>query len=708
MTTNTELDLARGFLEFTGTNIFLTGKAGTGKTTFLHNLRKDSPKRMIVVAPTGVAAIQAGGVTMHSLFQLPLGPYLPGAKRATEEKNRFANLFSKEKINIIRSIDLLVIDEVSMVRADVLDAVSDVLMRHRNSKKPFGGVQLLMIGDLQQLAPVVKDDEWALLRDHYPSPYFFDSCALRSTPYIPIELRQIFRQNDPVFIELLNRVRDNAVDAPTLATLNRRCIPGFSPSDGDGYIILTTHNNTARSVNDRKLAELDSAQFTYGAMIEGDFPEFSYPTDRVLVLKKGAQVMFLKNDPSPEKRYFNGKIGTVVCLDEKSIEVRPNGGSGPIHVELAEWTNTRYTINKDNNEITEVVDGRFLQYPLKTAWAITIHKSQGLTFERAVIDASASFSHGQVYVALSRCRSLEGMVLSTPLSPTAIINDTLVKRYTGGIEAAQPTESTLSVQRRAYVSDLLAELFDYRPLEIRLGILQRLMVEHLSRLYPALIERWQGFSSVFSREIVSVGETFQNQLRRLVAAAGDPENDPALTDRVTKGVAYFRAKEAKGLIPLLAASNVEIDNKETRRTIAEALDRVRELLAVKEATLLAASNGFTIAAHLKARAKALLEKSPFTTLRGMKKKVSASNDIANPELLEILRIWRKATADEQEVPPYAVLHQKGLIGICDKLPSTKKELLSIDRIGQSFMTKYGAQVLKIVKDYRMGRVDEEE
>ncbi len=707
MTTNTELDLARGFLEFTGTNVFLTGKAGTGKTTFLHNLRKNSPKRMIVVAPTGVAAIQAGGVTMHSFFQLPFGPYLPGAKRTTDEKNRFANRFSKEKINIIRSIDLLVIDEVSMVRADMLDAVSDVLVRYRNSRKPFGGVQLLMIGDLQQLAPVVKDDEWALLRDHYPSPYFFDSKALQATPYIPIELRQIFRQNDPAFIDLLNRVRDNAVDAPTLDALNRRCIPGFSPPDGEGYIILTTHNNTARSVNDRKLDDLDSVQFTYEATIEGEFPEFSYPTDRALVLKEGAQVMFLKNDPSPEKRYFNGKIGTVTYLDDDGIEVLPNGGGDPIHVEPAEWTNTRYTINKDNNEITEVVDGRFLQYPLKTAWAITIHKSQGLTFERAVIDASASFSHGQVYVALSRCRSLEGMVLSTPLSATAIINDTLVKRYTDGVEAAQPDESTLAAQRRVYVGDLLTDLFDYRPLETRLGALQRLVVEHLSRLYPALIERWQGFSDVFSREIVSVGETFQNQLRRLVAAAADPENDPALTDRVTKGTAYFRAKNAELLIPLFAANDVEIDNKETRKAVSEALDRVREFLAVKEATLSAAAEYFTIAAHLKARAEALLEKHPFATPKEAKKKVSASDDIANPELFEILRIWRKATADELEVPAFVVLHQKGLIGICNELPSTEKELLKIPSVGKAFLTKYGTQVLQIIEDYRMGRIGEE-
>ena len=439
METNPQLELAFNFLEYTGTSIFLTGKAGTGKTTFLRELKRRSPKRMIVVAPTGVAAINAGGVTIHSFFQLPFGPYVPGRTEENRSgEKQFSHKFGREKINIIRSMDLLVIDEISMVRADLLDAVSDMLCRYRDRSKPFGGVQLLMIGDLQQLAPVVKEEEWGILKHIYPSPFFFCSKALQTVSYQCIELTHVYRQSDSVFIHLLNKIRDNQVDLATLKALNSRYIPGFNPDDSEGYITLTTHNYQAQQINNRKLDALEGRAYTYSAEVKDDFPEYAFPTDKHLVLKKGAQVMFVKNDSSAEKRYYNGKIGRITAISADNILVRCGDEKDAITVTREEWTNTKYSIDAETQEISETVAGSFKQYPLKTAWAITIHKSQGLTFEKAIVNAGAAFTHGQVYVALSRCKSLEGLVLGTPLRPEALINDQVVKHFTDEVSRNQP------------------------------------------------------------------------------------------------------------------------------------------------------------------------------------------------------------------------------------------------------------------------------
>lgn len=414
MESNNDIELARKIIEQTGASLFLTGKAGTGKTTFLRNLRTSSRKRMVVCAPTGIAAINAGGVTLHSFFQLDFGVYIPGMKR--EGKGRVA--FSKEKIRIIRGLDLLVIDEVSMVRSDLLDAVDSVLRRYRDRTLPFGGVQLLLIGDLQQLPPVVVEHERQLLEANYRSPYFFDSHALQQLDYVTIELSKVYRQSDSNFLDLLNAVRDNRADSEVLRRLNERYVPGFNPDDSEGYVRLTTHNHLANMVNDRRLAALQGEAHEFEAKVSGNFPASSYPADLKLTLKEGAQVMFIKNDTGMDRRYYNGMMGKVTTIDDEGLVVTPDDGSDPINVEPVEWENTKFVVNEETNEINEKTDGVFCQIPLKLAWSITIHKSQGLTFDRAIIDASASFSHGQTYVALSRCRTLEGMVLERPPPPT--------------------------------------------------------------------------------------------------------------------------------------------------------------------------------------------------------------------------------------------------------------------------------------------------
>ena len=456
---NKELRNAWGFAEHTGISIFLTGKAGTGKTTFLKALKEHSSKRIIVVAPTGVAAINAGGVTIHSFFQLPLSPYVPG----TTFKDRYD--FGKEKRRIIRTLDMLVIDEISMVRSDLLDAIDNVLRRYRDPTLPFGGVQLLMIGDLHQLTPVVTPRDEELLRPYYDTPYFFGSHALQQTSYVTIQLTHVYRQQDQVFIDILNHVRDGVPTAEDLARLNARCKPMFIPKPEEGYIRLTTHNRMADSYNDNELHKLPGKRYVFKAEIEKEFPESSYPADVNLELKQGAQVMFIKNDPSPSHLYYNGRIGHVVGFEEGKIVVKCPGDDYTISVEPAEWENTRYAINEETKVIEPQVLGVFRQYPLRLAWAITIHKSQGLTFEHAIIDASASFASGQVYVALSRCKSLEGLVLASQIQPRNIIGDARVNDYI----ARQQTEAEMSIEalpalKEEYYRTQLYDLFNFMPL----------------------------------------------------------------------------------------------------------------------------------------------------------------------------------------------------------------------------------------------------
>ncbi|VAW73204.1 DNA repair and recombination protein, putative helicase, partial [hydrothermal vent metagenome] len=400
--TNPELALANDFVRYTDNNIYLTGKAGTGKTTFLRQLKESSPKRMIITAPTGVAAINAGGVTLHSFFQMPFGPFISGSDAHQQAQHRKIN---KEKINIIKSLDLLVIDEISMVRADLLDGVDAVLRRYKHRDRPFGGVQLLMIGDLHQLSPVIKDDEWALLKPYYDTGYFFSSNALKQTDMVSIELKHIYRQSDAHFIDLLNKVRDNCLDERSFQALNTRYIADFKPDDTQNYITLTTHNRRADSINQQRMESLQSKPFVFNAEIEGDYPANIYPAPEELLLKKGAQVMFVRNDSSTDKKYFNGKIGKIIKIDNHAISVKCPGDSASIVVEKLTWENIKYTLDEKTKEISEALIGSFYQYPLRMAWAITIHKSQGLTFEHTIIAANAAFSHGQVYVALSRCKT---------------------------------------------------------------------------------------------------------------------------------------------------------------------------------------------------------------------------------------------------------------------------------------------------------------
>lgn len=610
---NHELELAWEYVEHTGVSIFLTGKAGTGKTTFLHTLRNKSSKSMVVVAPTGVAAINAGGVTIHSFFQLPLSPYIPG----NEYRDKYN--FSKEKLRIIRALDLLVIDEISMVRSDLLDAIDNALRKYRRNSQPFGGVQLLMIGDLQQLAPVVTPQDETLLRDHYTTPYFFGSNALAQIPYVTIELKKVYRQQNERFLALLNNVRENRIEQSDIALLDSRLNPDFRPAEGSGYIRLTTHNYMADSYNDTRLSEIASEAFTYSAEIKGNFPEYSYPTSDRLELKKGAQVMFVKNDPGVEHRYYNGKIGHVIHADPTSVRVLCPGDDRPIEVTPQVWENAKYTVNNTTNTIETEVQGTFSQMPLRLAWAITIHKSQGLTFDKVIIDAGASFAPGQVYVALSRCKTLEGIVLATPVATASLEGDPHVCAYISEHENdAANSEHLLPSIRQQYFRQLLIELFNFRNLANTQSALSRLLSQTFSHSFPNETAAQQQIELCLREKIVEIADKWISQLGSMPfeALAAAP-----LLERVRKSTLYFQKQLTEIFADTLKrASQVRTENKKASQRVKDLVADLRQLVDMHTFLLGAiADNGFTIPAYLKFKEIGSLDSSRENALKRVAK-----------------------------------------------------------------------------------------
>ncbi len=621
---NKELNAAWEFVEKTGRSVFLTGKAGTGKTTFLRDVVAKSSKSVVVVAPTGIAAINAGGMTIHSFFQLPFHPFVPGAKI----ESKFA--FSREKRSIIRTIDILVIDEISMVRCDLLDALDSVLRRFRDRNKPFGGVQLLMIGDLQQLTPVVTDEESELLSRYYTTPYFFGSHALSKVDYVTIELKQIYRQQDEDFVSILNSVRSGRPSPEVIAALNKRYMPEFTPEQEDGYIRLATHNSTASSYNEQQLELLDGELHCFDASVSGTFPEYSYPTEVRLELKTGAQVMFVKNDPSCEKRYFNGKIGHVAEFMEDMILVKCPGEDELIAVERLEWENSKYVINEETQEMETEVQGVFCQYPLKLAWAITIHKSQGLTFDKAIIDAAASFASGQVYVALSRCRTLEGMVLATPLSQSAVMTDLRVEDYIQLQEqAARESLSRLEAIKKEYFSQLLGDMFDFRNLAYLQKRMLAVCTEFPSGSVVGLSQKHNDILNALNEKVVPVGLKWQ---RIISGKAYEEISSAGFNERVQKGCIYFRdeLKSAYGDF-LDKMKDIKAENKELLKRYGNVWNDLHMELNTHLNLLDAMSAAvFSTVTYLRARQKAVYDASGFVPeeLKTSSKKASGKKALS--------------------------------------------------------------------------------
>ncbi len=691
---NTEIELATNFVEKTDRSIFLTGKAGTGKTTFLHNIKINSLKRLVVVAPTGVAAINAKGVTIHSFFQMPFGPILPNGVQAQNTKTSFKNKFNKTKIDIIRSLDLLIIDEISMVRADLLDGIDQVLRRYKDRNKVFGGVQVLMIGDLQQLSPVVKDNEWELLQPYYKTPYFFSSTAFQQCLAISIELKHIYRQDNEKFIVILNEIRNNSLTKKSITDLNKRYLPNFSPKEDDGYITLTTHNHRADEMNCIELEKIKTKSFFYTADVNGKFPEYSFPTHKKLELKKGAQVMFIKNDSSVDKRYFNGKIGKIVYIDNEEITVRCPSDEEDIVSTAEVWENVSYSINPETKEISENITGSFSQIPLRLAWAITIHKSQGLTFEKAIIDTKESFAHGQTYVALSRCRTLEGIVLKSPLSEQSIINDIRVTSFNKNVEDNPPNTEILNESQKSYQLSLIKELFDYYSFLYPVKRLIDIYYTNKTSIQGNAIDPLTTIKDEGIIKLLKISNNFSNQLKELSTDILEPERDTAVQERILKALNYFITHTENYIKTPLEAFNFSTENKAVDKDMHKQFKILDEQLGNKLYCFNGLKSGFTIKKYLELRAKAILQKP---TLTKVKKEYAVTSE--QPVLFKALRALRAVFALNYDVELYQVFTQKSLCEMCETLPTTTKQLAAINGMGKVRVQKYGAKITELIQDY---------
>jgi tRNA uridine 5-carbamoylmethylation protein Kti12 len=692
---NPQLELAFDYVRNTHKNIFLTGKAGTGKTTFLQQIKHESPKRMAVVAPTGVAAINAGGMTIHSFFQLPFGPFLPNMANDAARQRRF----SREKIRLLRSLDLLVIDEISMVRADLLDAIDDVLRRYRDRSKPFGGVQLLMIGDLHQLPPVVKDDEWYLLREHYQTAYFFGSHALQNTQPVSIELKHIYRQSDSTFIDLLNKVRNNKIDAEVLQQLNSRYVPNFEPEPDNPYITLTAHNASAQEINAEKLAAIQQPAQSFKAVVQGDFPTFAYPADETFECKLGAQVMFVKNDISREKRYYNGKIGQITSFGDKTIVVSCPGEKDEIEVGPAEWTNVKYSLNEQSKEVEEEVLGTFIQYPLKLAWAITIHKSQGLTFDRAIIDAQAAFAHGQVYVALSRCKSFEGIVLRSKIANSSVKTDFVVKNYTDEAEKNAPDEKHLSQSKAEYQQSLLMELFDFSALRRCFSQFNRVLFEHERAIQPQALQILKTLDQQAKTQVIDVAQKFIPQFQYYFAQAALPDQNEELLTRLKKAGEYFCSKLGQELQGAVKDIPIISDNKSAIKMANEALENLQKEIFVKNACFLNLQQGFGPQRYLRAKADAELDFKASKATQPTFKNAAVPKGVIHPALYMELKSWRDDMADMLDVEAYEILPARSMNELVQLLPLNLSALKKITGIGNIKAQRYGADIIALIQEY---------
>ena len=684
--------LAQDFALFTNRSIFLTGKAGTGKTTFLHKLKKETKKQMAVVAPTGVAAINAGGTTMHSFFQLPFNPYLPTAEGRKNLIEKMKMQGSRRKV--LQELELLVIDEISMVRADVLDSVDTILrhVRYRNNE-PFGGVQVIFIGDMFQLSPVASDDEWRMLSQYYSSPYFFHSHVIQQQQPVYIELDKIFRQTNGDFIRVLNEVRNNCLSESGLKLLQSRYNPLFVPPSDDTYITLTTHNYKADQINAEEIAKIKGKIYTFDAEIQGEYPEKSFPTEKTLELKIGAKVMFLKNDTETPRRFFNGKIGMVESIDEDTISIKCPDDFEAIELSKAVWENIRYSTNPTTKQIEEDELGKFIQYPLRLAWAITIHKSQGLTFDKAVIDAGSAFAAGQVYVALSRCRSLEGMVLLSKINPATIQNDRQIVEHEQNKLQVEELEIQLDESRNQYRNFILFQLYDFKNL---VGQSTRLLKE-VTEVESSFNEETIPFLNNIvqqSQSLQDVAEKFQGQLLRILNER--PVVEEYLQERLDAAGDFFNEK-ALQLIETLRQSPAVSDSRANAVEYNDGLKMIFSNITQKSFLMKGLKHHFSVEDYF-------ILKNTFTvpefTVNAYAKTTSKQKlTTRQPELYRRLLHLRNQICEPRDLPIYLVAGSSTLNEMSDFLPQNERDLLQISGFGPAKAEKYGKLFLDIILAY---------
>lgn len=688
----TPYDLAYEYAMHTSRCIFLTGKAGTGKTTFLRRLQRECPKQIMVCAPTGVAAINAEGVTIHSLFQLPPQLFLP-----TPEARRL--LFQEmqmrdQKRQILRNLELLVIDEVSMVRSDLLDTIDAVLrqVRHRH-QLPFGGVQLLLIGDLYQLSPVAREDEWRIMRQWYQGPYFFQARVFQELSPVYIELDHVYRQSNQQFVDILNEVRTNTLSPASLAVLNSRYMPDYRD---DQSILLSTHNRKVDAINAREMEALSTRCWTYEGVVEGTFPEAMYPMDLTLNLKVGARVMFIKNDSSQDKRYYNGKLGVVSELDTDSIIVSVEG-EPPIEVHQETWENIRYTSDKNSDELHTEVIGTFEHYPLRLAWAVTIHKAQGLTFDHVVIDAEDAFAAGQVYVALSRCRSLEGLTLLSPVPERALTNARDVVQFTDRQPTTEEAEQWLTGDQVAYMRQLLCSLYDLRDVYHKLERLSKLVTEAASFNEPETGDFIRSLMAEVAEQ-QRVAESFQRQLGGILSSI---EFDYAFLEKRLGDACDYFTLHLTPLAERLMASPAYTDDKEDAKAYQTLMEEMYVDLMRQQHIMRAIRRKPSIRGYFQARRSFVIPRVKISA-KGEQHR-AGGEQTKHPLLLSQLQELRAQFVRETEQPAYVFAATKTLVEISNKLPTSQRELMDIKGFGKKRYALFGKHILDVVKRYVGGR-----
>ena len=690
-------------MNYTNASIFLTGKAGTGKTTFLKYCKENEKKNTAIVAPTGVAAINAGGTTIHSFFQLPFTPFIPESRgfgnneQVTDKHSLIGKLrLTNDRKEVMQQLELLIIDEISMVRCDVLDAI-DTVLRHVRSRhsQAFGGVQVLLIGDMYQLPPVAKEEEWQLLSPYYKSPYFFNSRVIEGDPPVYVELNKIYRQKDERFVALLNKVRNNEMDDASFNLLHSRYHPTFKPAKEEGFITLTTHNNKADAINYKALNELKEKAFSYKAAIIGDFSEKAYPAVEDLQLKVGAQVMFIKNDVEKVRRYYNGKIGVVTKLETEKIMVLCNGDSVPIEVRKEIWRNIRYSVDKTTNRIEENELGSFSQFPLRLAWAITIHKSQGLTFEKAIIDAGDAFAPGQVYVALSRCTSLEGMTLHSHIQNSSLHSDNRISNFARLQKTSLEQLQILQSAKHDFQKNEIIGLFDFTGLvkEIAsiVGIITSQLTSFNKEAFPWILE--------LEKLLVAaqdISNKFNPQLQDLLFQPILPESNEPFQKRVMAASKHF-----SGSMQLIKENiqkcTVITDSKIIAGDFNKVLNELLKNICFRLHLLNATHNGFEVNEYLKSKRSFNRQIQLVNIYAG--KSTASYADSPYPELHQLLRKKRDEICDKKGVAIYMVANSKSLEEMVKYLPQTFDELNQISGFGPGKTGQYGEAFLSIINNY---------